>query len=122
MSIRVVIAQINPRLGVLQANLALYEEKIRQGVKERADLLVFPELSLTGYYLRDIVPSVALSANSAEMNKLKQLSRKLAFVAGLVEESADHRFFNSAVYFEDGAVRHVHRKVYLPTYRMFEVG
>jgi predicted amidohydrolase len=120
MSIRVAIAQINPRLGDLQANLALYEEKIRQGIKERADLLIFPELSLTGYYLRDMVPSVALSANSAEMNKLKQLSRKLAFVAGLVEESADHRFFNSAVYFEDGEVRHVHRKVYLPTYGMFD--
>ena len=120
MSIRVAIAQINPRLGDLQANLALYEEKIRQGIKERADLLIFPELSLTGYYLRDMVPSVALSANSAEMNKLKQLSRKLAFVAGLVEESADHRFFNSAVYFENGEVRHVHRKVYLPTYGMFD--
>src|SRR3990167_147237 len=119
-SIRVAIAQINPRLGDLQANLALYEEKIRQGIKERADLLIFPELSLTGYYLRDMVPSVALSERSLEMKKLKQLSRDLSFVAGLVEESADHRFFNSAVYFEDGAVRHVHRKVYLPTYGMFD--
>lgn len=120
MPIRVAIAQINPRLGDLQANLSLYEEKIRQGIKERADLLVFPELSLTGYYLRDTVPSVALAERSPEMKKLKQLSRDLSFVAGLVEESADHRFFNSAVYFEDGAVRHVHRKVYLPTYGMFD--
>ncbi len=120
MSIRVAIAQINPRLGDLQANLALYEEKIRQGIKERADLLVFPELSLTGYYLRDMVPSVALSDRSPEMKRLKQLSRDLPFVAGLVEESGDHRFFNSAIYFEDGAVRHVHRKVYLPTYGMFD--
>ena len=120
MSIRVAIAQINPRLGDLQANLSLYEEKIRQGIKERADLLVFPELSLTGYYLRDMVPSVALSDRSPEMRKLKQLSREIPFVAGLVEESADHRFFNSAVYFGDGAVRHVHRKVYLPTYGMFD--
>ena len=39
---------------------------------------------------------------------------------GLVEESADHRFFNSAIYFEDGEIRHVHRKVYLPTYGMFD--
>ena len=120
MSIRVAIAQMNPRLGDLQANLSLYEEKIRQGIKERADLLVFPELSLTGYYLRDMVPNVALSDRSPEMKKLKQLSREIPFVAGLVEESADHRFFNSAVYFEDGEVRHVHRKVYLPTYGMFD--
>ncbi|HEY3168358.1 MAG TPA: nitrilase-related carbon-nitrogen hydrolase, partial [Candidatus Binatia bacterium] len=120
MSIRIAIAQINPKLGDLQANLALYEERIRQGIKERAQLLLFPELSLTGYYLRDTVPSVALTMKSAEITKLKQLSRELCFVAGLVEESADHRFFNAAVYFEDGEVRHVHRKVYLPTYGMFD--
>jgi predicted amidohydrolase len=119
-SIRIALAQINPRLGSLAANLALYEEAIRRGVGERADLLVFPELSLTGYFLRDTVPSVALSAKSAEMKALEQLSRELPFVAGLVEESADHRFFNSAIYFEDGEVRHVHRKVYLPTYGMFD--
>ena len=120
MSIRIALAQINPRLGSLAANLALYEEAVRRGVGERADLLVFPELSLTGYFLRDTVPSVALSAKSAEIKALEQLSRELPFVAGLVEESADHRFFNSAIYFEDGEIRHVHRKVYLPTYGMFD--
>jgi predicted amidohydrolase len=119
-SIRVAIAQINPKLGDLQANLSLYDEKVGQGMKERADFLLFPELSLTGYYLRDTVPSLALTMKSAEITRLKQLSRQLPFVAGLVEESADHRFFNAAVYFEDGEVRHVHRKVYLPTYGMFD--
>lgn len=120
MSIRVAIAQINPKLGDLCANLALYEKNIRQGIEQKAELLVFPELSLTGYYLRDTVPSVALTIDSPEMNRLKKLSRELPFIAGLVEESADHRFFNAAVFFEDGAVRHVHRKVYLPTYGMFD--
>jgi predicted amidohydrolase len=119
-SIRVAIAQFNPKLGDLAANLALYEERIRQGIKERADFLLFPELSLTGYFLRDTVPSVALTVKSPEMKTLTQLSRELPFVAGLVEESADHRFFNSAIYFEDGEIRHVHRKVYLPTYGMFD--
>ncbi len=98
MSIRVAIAQINPKLGDLCANLALYEEKIRQGIEQKAELLVFPELSLTGYYLRDTVPSVALTMDSPEINRLKKLSRELPFIAGLVEESADHWFFNAAVY------------------------
>jgi predicted amidohydrolase len=119
-SIRIAIAQINPKLGDLDANMGLYEENIRQAVKDSADLLLFPELSLTGYYLRDTVPSVALTMNSAEMKALKKLSRELPFVAGLVEESADHRFFNAAVYFEKGEIRHTHRKVYLPTYGMFD--
>jgi len=119
-SIRIAIAQINPKLGDLDANMRLYKENIRRATKEAADLLLFPELSLTGYYLRDTVPNVALTLNAAEMKTLKELSRELPFVAGLVEESADHRFFNSAVYFENGEIRHTHRKVYLPTYGMFD--
>ncbi|MCZ6623517.1 MAG: carbon-nitrogen hydrolase [Deltaproteobacteria bacterium] len=120
MAFRVAIAQINPRLGDLQSNLALYEEKIRQAVKEGADLLLFPELSLTGYFLRDMVPNVALKLSSREIALLKKLSREVAFVAGLVEESSDYRFYNAAVYFEAGEIRHLHRKVYLPTYGMFD--
>ena len=120
MSIRIAIAQINPKLGDLRTNLDLYEENLQRAAVERADLLIFPELSLTGYFLRDMVPSVALTLKSAEVAKLKALSRKLPFIAGMVEESPDHRFFNSAVYFENGEIRHIHRKVYLPTYGMFD--
>lgn len=120
MSFRVAIAQISPRLGDLQWNLQLYEEKLRQGAKEGADLMLFPELSLTGYFLRDMVPNVALKLTSREVGRLKKLSRKVPFVAGLVEESSDYRFFNAAVYFDAGEIRHVHRKVYLPTYGMFD--
>lgn len=120
MAFRVAIAQINPRLGDLRSNLSVYEEKILRAVGEGADLLLFPELSLTGYFLRDMVPTVALRLSSPEMEKLRKLSRDIAFVAGLVEESPDYRFYNSAIYFEDGEIRHVHRKVYLPTYGMFD--
>ena len=120
MTFKVGIAQINPRLGDLQFNLALYEETIRQGVREGVDLLLFPELSLTGYFLRDMVPSVALKPSSREMAQLKQLSREVPFVAGLVEEGPDYRFYNAAVYFDAGEIGHVHRKVYLPTYGMFD--
>jgi predicted amidohydrolase len=120
MAFKVAIAQINPKLGDLHSNLALYEAKIRQGVKQGADLVLFPELSLTGYFLRDMVPDVALKLSSPEIERLKKLSREVSFVAGLVEEGPDYRFYNAAVYFERGEVRHVHRKVYLPTYGMFD--
>ena len=120
MAFKVAVAQIKPKLEDLQSNLSLYEEKIGQGRKTKADLLLFPELSLTGYFLRDMVPNVALKLSSGEVKKLERLSRGAAFVAGLVEESSDYRFYNAAVYFEDGEIRHVHRKVYLPTYGMFD--
>jgi predicted amidohydrolase len=118
--IRVAIAQINPKLGDLPSNIAVYEESVRTARSQGAELLLFPELSLTGYMLRDTVPQVALTFESPEIRKLKELSRVIPFVAGLVEESADHRFFNAAVYFEGGEIVHVHRKVYLPTYGMFD--
>ncbi|HKA34755.1 MAG TPA: nitrilase-related carbon-nitrogen hydrolase [Candidatus Binatia bacterium] len=120
MAFRVAIAQINPRLGDVAANLAIYEEQIRLAAKRGADLLLFPELSLTGYFLRDMVPNVALRLSAPEIDRLKKLSRDVAFVAGLVEEGPDYRFYNAAVYFDRGEVRHVHRKVYLPTYGMFD--
>lgn len=120
MPFKIAIAQINPKLGDIKSNLAIYEEKIRQGIKAGADLLLFPELSLTGYFLRDMVPHVALKLSSKEIGHLKKLSREIPFIAGLVEEGPDYRFYNAAVYFEDGEVRHLHRKVYLPTYGMFD--
>ena len=120
MSFRVGMAQINPRLGDVGANMALYEDRVREAAGVGVDVLVFPELSLTGYFLRDMVPDVAVRLESLVMERLRTLSREVSMVAGLVLESPDHRYFNAAVFLEDGEVRHVHRKVYLPTYGMFD--
>ncbi|MFQ5666844.1 MAG: nitrilase-related carbon-nitrogen hydrolase [Candidatus Binatia bacterium] len=118
----VATAQINPRLGDIDANLQLYAERVRAARGMGADLVVFPELSLTGYFLKDMVSTVALPLGSPEVKKLKDLSRKIGLIAGLVEETNDYHFYNSAVYFEDGEIVHVHRKVYLPTYGLFDEG
>jgi len=118
----VAAAQINPRLGDVDANLALYEQAARNARGLGARLLVFPELSLTGYFLKDMVSTVALRLDAPPVRKLKELSRKAGLVAGLVEETSDCRFYNSAVYFENGEIVHVHRKVYLPTYGLFDEG
>lgn len=114
------IAQISPRLGDVAANLFIYEQHIARAQEEGVDLLVFPELSLTGYHLRDMVATVALREDAAEITRLKELSRTIPFIAGLVEESADFHFYNAALYLSDGDIQHVHRKVYLPTYGMFD--
>ena len=114
------IAQISPRLGDVAANLSIYEQHIARAQEEGIDLLVFPELSLTGYHLRDMVATVALREDAAEITRLKELSQSVPFIAGLVEESADFRFYNTALYLSDGDIQHVHRKVYLPTYGMFD--
>src|SRR5512138_3823246 len=114
------LAQIKPKLGCLADNLSLVEAAVERGINERAELIIFPELALTGYFLKDLVPDVALRLDAPEIIRLQELSRHIAIVIGCVEVSPDYRFFNSALYFEGGELKHVHRKVYLPTYGMFD--
>jgi predicted amidohydrolase len=115
-----ILAQIKPKLGCVADNLALIEERIQAAITAKADLIVFPELALTGYFLKDLVPEVALRLDSPEIVKLMDLSRSISIAIGFVEVTADYRFFNSALYLEDGSIRHLHRKVYLPTYGLFD--
>jgi len=120
-SFTVGVAQIDPRLGDVAANLDLYETSLREAKGREVDLLVFPELSLTGYFLKDMVSTVALAPDAPVLRRLRTLSKEtVAFVAGLVEETPEFRFYNAAVLFDGGEIRHVHRKAYLPTYGLFD--
>lgn len=120
---RIALAQIAPQLGNVAANVRLHAGIVRQAVRAGADLLVFPELSLTGYLLQDLVPEVAVRIpGSPIVGQLQRWSRRLDLVVGLVEESEDHRFYNTALYLSAGKIVHRHRKVYLPTYGMFDEG
>ncbi|MCI0655868.1 MAG: carbon-nitrogen hydrolase, partial [Acidobacteria bacterium] len=88
---RVALAQVAPILGNVGANLRMHCKTAQAAHRQGADLVVFPELSLTGYLLQDLVPEVALPARgSPEIRELLVLSRRIGLVVGLVEESADH--------------------------------
>jgi predicted amidohydrolase len=117
---RVAVGQIAPALGRVEENVLLHRERIDAARHAQAELLVFPELSLTGYYLRDQVPEVAEQIDGPLVRAMAEASGSMAVVFGFVEESRDFRFFNTAVYVEAGSVRARHRKVYLPTYGMFD--
>jgi predicted amidohydrolase len=120
--LRVALAQTAPKLGELRDNLELHLETCRLARREKAGVVVFPELSLTGYLLRDQVPDVALRIDDPLLKPLLRASRNLGIIFGFVEESDGHRFYNAAAYLSGGRVVHVHRKIYLPTYGMFDEG
>ncbi|HTP63931.1 MAG TPA: nitrilase-related carbon-nitrogen hydrolase [Geobacteraceae bacterium] len=120
MDFTVALAQIKPKLGCVAENLDMVENAVERGIREKAGMVVFPELALTGYFLKDLVPEVALSLNSPEIARLQDLSRHVSIVVGFVEVSDEYRFFNSAIYLEEGEIRHLHRKIYLPTYGLFD--
>lgn len=116
------LAQINTRLGNLDANLEKHLALAKDAGQAGADLLVFPELSLTGYVLQDIAASVACqpAKDDPVFKPLLAASRKLDLLVGFVEQDSRHRFYISAAYLSAGEIVHIHRKVHLPTYGIFD--
>lgn len=118
--LRIGLAQIAPRLGDLEANLERHRTLIAEARAKGAGLVVFPELGLTGYLLQDLAAEVAMRLDDPRLAELAALTDDLSVVCSFVEESADHRLFISAALIEDGRIRHVHRKLFLPTYGLFD--
>jgi predicted amidohydrolase len=118
--LRIGLAQIAPRLGDVEANLARHRAVIADARERGAGLVVFPELGLTGYLLQDLASEVAMRLDDPRLATLAAATRDLSVVLSFVEESADHRLFIAAVLLEDGRIRHVHRKLFLPTYGLFD--
>jgi NAD+ synthase (glutamine-hydrolysing) len=124
MKLNLALAQINTCLGDVPANLEKHLELIERARQEDTDLLIFPELSLTGYVLQDLATTVAHSPDSDDpiFKELLKSSQDLDLVVGFVNEDRRHRFFIASAYLSGGEVVHVHNKVYLPTYGLFDEG
>ena len=124
MKLNISLAQINTYLGNPKANLEKHLAYAKLARDSGADLLVFPELSLTGYALQDLTSAVAHRPvpDDPIFQPLLEASKKLDLVVGFVDEDARHRFFIAAAYLSGGEVIHVHHKVYLPTYGLFDEG
>src|SRR3954467_11397445 len=120
MPLRIALAQIAPKLGALDDNLQHHHELLEAARAQSANLVVFPELGLTGYQLQDLASEVAMRLDDPRLAQLAGLTDGLSAVVSFVEESADHRLFIAAALLEDGEIRHVHRKLFLPTYGLFD--
>lgn len=119
---RIAIAQCAPALGAVKRNLELHREWIAKATAGGAKVVVFPELSLTGYYLKDLAADVACAADDPMLAPIAEASRDIDVIAGFVERSKDAKLHIAQGYWSGGALRHVHRKVYLPTYGIFDDG
>ncbi len=118
--LKLTIAQQNCVLADLDRNLEKHYQAIEEAIDHKSQFIVFPELSLTGYFLRDAVVDMALQVNDAKLNKLRKLSDHIAINIGLVELGDKFEFFNTQLVFYKGEIIAHHRKVYLPTYSLFE--
>ena len=124
MKLKLALAQINTKLGDVQANLEKHLALAKQAWQDSLDLLVFPELSLTGYVLQDLVPSVSCHPDPDDQvfQPLLDASRDIDLMVGFVDEDTRHRFYIASAYLSQGQVVHIHHKVYLPTYGLFDEG
>jgi predicted amidohydrolase len=121
MDCRLCVAQTNPTLGDLRANLEDHLQRIDAAVGT-ADLILFPELSLTGYFLKDQVEELALTTDDPRLRPLLERSKRISIAFGFVERSPEGRLYNALGFLEDGRFLGVHRKVHLVSYGLFDEG
>lgn len=122
MRVNIGLAQVYPKLGDPRANLEMHLQRIEEARQQQVDLLVFPELSMTGYQVQDLVPEVAMRAEASDplFGELLRASHDLDLVIGFVHEDVRQRFFIANAYLSGGELVHIHHKLYLPTYAMFD--
>jgi len=120
--LRVAVGQVHCEVHDLQGNLHQIEREAARARLQQSDLIVFPELTLSGYAVGDDFHRSAVRLGGPQVQQLARLSESIALAVGVIEETPDARFFNSALFFSNGRLIHVHRKVYLPTYGVFNEG
>ncbi len=117
---RITMAQLDPSLGDVSANLARATEVLTDGADD-TDLIVFPELYLSGYSIGTVDEDLSLYPDDPRLQQMSKASGDAGVIMGFVEADRRGLFtYNSAGYYQDGAAVHVHRKLYLPTYSIFE--
>ncbi len=117
--LRVALAQLNPLVGDLEGNSERMIEAIGAAGGAGADVIVFPELSLTGYPPEDLLLKPGFIAdNMAAMAKVAAATERCAAVVGFVDEQLD--LYNAAAVCAHGEIRGVYHKQMLPNYGVFD--
>ena len=116
---RIALAQVNPTVGDLAGNSQLIVGWMEKARDAGADIVCFPELAITGYPPEDLVLKPAfVRDNLAQLSVIAQAAKGIAVVVGFVDEDGD--LFNAAAFLQDGEVKAVYHKVFLPNYGVFD--
>ncbi len=118
--LKIAIAQISSKLANIDANLDKHLSYIEKAKEEKVDIIIFPELSLTGYSVKDAVYDVAMTCDDERLQNLYQASEKISICVGMVELTDNFEAKNTNLFLENGKIVARHRKVYLPTYGVYE--
>jgi len=124
---KVTIAQLNPTIGDLQGNLNLLEKALKQIESENTDLVIFPELFLSGYPPQDLLERKAfIHYYQKTLKCVMELSSRYpqtGILCGNIrptEKDVGKELYNTAVLIQDGEIRFEQKKTLLPTYDVFD--
>jgi predicted amidohydrolase len=121
MKYSIAVAQIDSVVGNIEKNVKHHIEYVKKAIAKKVNVIVFPELSLTGYSVKDLNWETALRAEPNKyFSEFLKLSNKITIIVGAIEEAENFGIYNSAFLFEDNKIHSAHRKNYPPTYGMFE--
>lgn len=117
--LRLALAQIDPCVGDLEGNTAKIIDWTAKGREAGADIVVFPELAITGYPPEDLVlKPTFLEGNLKALDSIVAASKGVTVICGFVDVNED--IYNAAAVIHDGRLAGVHRKVFLPNYSVFD--
>ncbi|MHB1376473.1 MAG: NAD+ synthase [Candidatus Humimicrobiaceae bacterium] len=111
--------QINPTVGDFENNFKLIEEAVKKAADLSGDMVIFPELALTGYPPEDLLlkPSF-IEKNIAYIEKIKLLSENIIIVCGFI--GRENEIYNSAAIMYKKKILNVYNKEHLPNYSVFD--
>ncbi len=116
---RVALAQMNPTVGDLAGNTSKILEIMAQARQAGADLLAFPELTLTGYPPEDLLLKASfLRQNRHCLDHLRRAADDMVVVVGFVDDPDE--IYNAAAVLHRGRLAGVHHKTFLPNYGVFD--
>jgi NAD+ synthase (glutamine-hydrolysing) len=120
-TLRLVLAQLNVTVGDLEGNRRLIEDAIRRAQAWRADVVVVPEMSTTGYPPEDLLFKPRFVEENCEViGRLAPRVHGLMAVIGCVERDRQGRLFNAAVVLAEGRHHATYHKQCLPNYGVFD--
>jgi NAD+ synthase (glutamine-hydrolysing) len=118
-TLRIAMAQMNARVGDLKGNFEKIVDFIERAKKQRAHIVAFPELALTGYPAEDLLLRPEFVDDNLEyLNKLVAYSKDISILVGFVDRRDD--IFNAAAFLHRGKIADVYHKQYLPNYGVFD--
>jgi len=117
---KIAIAQINTTVGDINGNFEKIISNLTKAKNEKTDLVVFPELTLTGYPPRDLLIKKSFVKKNIEvLHQLVKLTENIAIIVGFVDEK-NGNLYNAAAFINNKKIIEIYHKMHLPNYDVFD--